>query len=243
MDIGDRMKGYEHVFRPMLIRRMPVIIRVDGKAFHTFMKQVTPQVDPSEEFGHSEQFHEVMARTAHEMAQRMQNCVFAYTQSDEISFFLKDWTNIETDQWFGGNLSKLISVSASIATAHFNDHWQLLFRDIPKKLAYFDSRAFNLPQHEVANYFIWRQQDATRNSIIYIARKYFSHKELHGKKTNEMQEMLWRHHDINWNDFDTWKKRGTCIVQTVRDDNTYLERDENIPIFTEDRDYIEGLFN
>lgn len=231
-NLGDRMKGYESASRHFLLRRTPVIIRVDGKAFHTFTKRLTPEIDPSEAYGPGQIMHNIMVQTMDTLLNKVQNAVFAYQQSDEISILLRDWDKHETEQWFDGNLQKLASVSASIATEAFTYSWMAKFGVLPRAL--FDSRAFNVPAEEVVNYFIWRQQDATRNSIQYIARKYFSHKELHGKSNDEIQEMLWREQDCNWNDYLTWKKRGTCAY---RDPDGYII-DEEIPIFTQDRDYI-----
>jgi len=110
--------------------------------------------------------------------------------------------------------------------------------------ATFDSRAFLIPYDEVANYFIWRQQDATRNSIQMVARSMYSHKELAGKKTSALHDMLMEK-GVNWNDYPTVCKRGCCIIQKeVRLENDLVRRkwvtDLEIPIFTQDRGYIEA---
>ena len=245
--LGDRMKAYEGVSKMHLLRRTPVIIRVDGKAFHTFTKMITEQNDPSSSYGPSEKFHTCMMDTAFVLCSRIQNCVMAYTQSDDISLLLKDWTKIETDQWFGGNVQKIASVSASIATAYFNYAWDAQFPEVSADLALFDARVFNIPKEDVVNYFIWRQQDATRNSINFIGRKHFSHKQMHGKSTSEIQEMLFHEHDCNWNDYATWKRRGSCVIKkdTYNTGNFVPEsfwiKDETIPIFTQEREYIGDL--
>lgn len=234
--LGDRMKRYEQSVGTLLIPRTPTIIRVDGKAFHTFTRRLKPDIDPSCAVGPSERMHVVMMDTANAMTKGIQNCVLAYTQSDEISFFLRDWDELGTQQWFGGKVQKIVSVSAAMFAAYFQYLWRNTFgakspfisvEEVP--LA--DSRVFQLPKEEVTNYFIWRQKDAERNSINFIARLYFSHKRLDRKNTSQVQEMLFREHGINWNDFATWKKRGSCIVDNMWDDE--------IPIFTQDRDYIE----
>ncbi len=250
-NLGDRMKGYERVYNYKLVRRTPVIIRVDGKAFHTVTKVITAEIDPTEAYGPGEMLHRVMMQTALNMCKNMQNCVLAYTQSDEISFLLRDWDKHETEQWFDGTIQKIASISASMATICFSDAWAFIFGGRPKN-AMFDARAYNVPKEDVENYFIWRQKDATRNSIQMIARKHFSHKELHGKNGNQIQEMLWSEHDCNWNDYLTWKKRGAAIYRKsdeyeyegnpLKDaEFVYRERwymDDNMPILTEDRDYI-----
>jgi len=240
--LGNRMKEYENVSKTKLLRRTPVIIRVDGKAFHTFTKKINEENDPSSSYGPSEKMHRVMIETARLSCMQMQNCVMAYTQSDEISFLLKDWTNIETEQWFDGGVQKIASVSASLATAYFNVYWAQEFPNTTITPALFDARVFNLPQEEVCNYFIWRQQDATRNSIQFIARKHFSHKQLHGKSNEVIQEMLWHDYDCNWNDYATWKKRGACLTKEHKYDNgphSFWAYDDLIPVFTQNRNYIE----
>lgn len=120
------------------------------------------------------------------------------------------------------------------------------------KGALFDARAFVLPREEVCNYFIWRQNDCTRNSIQMVAQSCFSHKELQGKSCNELQNMLLTKKDINWNNFSVPEKRGSCCaktqIETILDSRTGQEKnrlkwciDHNIPIFKENREYIESL--
>lgn len=240
--LGDRMKAYEAVSKTKLMNRTPVIIRLDGKAFHTWTKKLhlvdaNNQPDPFDA-----DMHKMMTYTALHVMNHVQNAVMAYTQSDEISILLNDWKKLNTDQWFGNAVQKMVSISASAATASFNYmatgkgyvDWQ-------GDLAMFDSRVFNIPKEEVANYFIWRQQDATRNSINMLGQHYFSHKELQGKNVSQVQDMLMLEHQVNWNDLDTWKKRGTCIVNSPNefDSRAPLYADEDIPIFTKDREYIE----
>lgn len=229
--LGDRMKGYESVSRTKLIRRTPVIIRIDGKAFHTWTRSLV-DVNTSPFSGY---MNRAMTWTCQQLVNNIQNAKIAYTQSDEISILLNDWGKIATDQWFDGNIQKIVSVSASIATAAFNHFNQENNPSLP--LAYFDSRAFALPKEEVANYFIWRQQDATRNSVQMLGRFYFSHKEMHQKSVSDVQDMLMLTHDVNWNNIDTWMKRGSCVVPSKQEYNLGVDLD--IPIFTQDRDYIE----
>lgn len=246
--LGDRMKDYEACTQSTLLRRTPVIIRVDGKAFHTFTKRFDTTKDPFNDI-----MHAAMTHTAQAMMQFMQNTQIAYTQSDEISILLRDWDNHETQQWFGGKLQKMASVSAAMATGYFNF---FLRKQIPEgeinhvcdithyvgAVPLFDSRVFQVPKEEVTNYFIWRQQDASRNSIQMLGRHYFSHKEMNGKNVGDVQDMLMGQHGVNWNDIDTWKKRGTCVVPNPNrfDSSTAWLQDEEIPIFTKDRDYIES---
>jgi len=263
--LGDRMKQYETTTQSHLLRRTPVIIRVDGRAFHTFTKwfigQPKPRkglhpepyedrwiVDPSlMQTPFSEMLHLIMTSTALSLVNHIQNATFAYTQSDEISIVLRDWDRLETQQWFGGNLQKMCSLSASIATAAFNfahervtGYRSTWFGD----LAQFDSRVYNLPESEVTNYFIWRQQDATRNSVQMLGRHYYSAKQMHGKSNSQVQDMLMLlAKSVNWNDIDVWKKRGACVYQhpqwsPVLSSPRFFV-DDTPPIFTQDRNYIE----
>lgn len=225
--LGDRMKNYEEVWSTKFVRRTPVVIRLDGKAFHTFTKTLEDRFD--------EGMHQCMIQTMEYLCKNIQNVVLGYTQSDEITLVMKDWTDITTEAWFDNKQSKIESVSASMATAKFN---QLATQNIPQlvdrgQMAMFDSRAFNIPKEEVTNCLLWRQQDASRNSVQMLARMYHSHKELQNKKNAQIQDMLMLGHGINWNDLETWKKRGTCWKNG--------ELDKEIPIFSKDRNYIEEL--
>jgi len=225
-NLGSRMKGYEAVSKSKLLRRTPVIIRLDGKAFHTWTRQLSSVDESLNNEPYSGMMHSLMRKTTQYLMDNIQNAVLAYSQSDEISILLNDWKRLTTDQWFDGNIQKITSISASLATASFN-------QGIDLSPALFDSRVFNVPKEEVVNYFVWRQQDATRNSINMLGQFYFSQKQLHGKNVSQVQDMLMESHQQNWNDVDTWKKRGFCVTT-----NGY---DKEIPIFTKDREYIERL--
>jgi tRNA(His) guanylyltransferase len=235
-DLGIRMKNYEQVSSSKLMRRTPVIIRLDGKAFHTFTKQFNSDVDSSlidNPFSHK--LHVCMTETTKFLVENIQNARFGYTQSDEITILLTDWTNLNTDQWFNGSIQKIASVSASMATAKFN---QMIKQEVNlESLAFFDSRTFNLPISEVANNLLWRQQDATRNSIQMLGHYHFSQSQLYKKNTSEIQAMLLVEKDINWNNIETWKKRGTCVYKDPTSGEFII--DEEMPIITQDRNYIE----
>lgn len=250
--LGDRMKGYENVSRYELMRRTPVIIRIDGKAFHTWTRQLKNIDGELDNDPFSGIMNQAMVKTTAMLVENIQNARFGYTQSDEISILLNDWGKHETDQWFKGGVQKMASVAASMATAYFNE----VFRELVHfktgansfKLALFDARVFNVPVNEVTNYFIWRQQDASRNSVQMLGRHYLSHQEMRGKSNSEIQDKLMRIFNVNWNDCDTWKKRGTGVVRfsdpevtwrTLQDKSNRVCADYEIPIFTQDRDYIE----
>ncbi len=260
--LGDRMKEhYENRTRYLLPRRTYTIIRVDGKAFHAYTKDCLRPFD--------DMLMEDMDFTAVALCRQIEGAAFAYVQSDEISLLLTDFVNNQTQAWFDGNLQKLVSLSAAIATAHFNSfRWQriLLNAENPKRLdllreptAYFDSRAFTIPDPvEVENYFIWRQQDATRNSISMTAQAHLPHERLQGKTSDEMQEMLWQEKDINWNDMPGGFKRGRCIVrEVVIQDRKYTDKRTGEtqtaagverhawepvtpPVFTRERDWLRS---
>ena len=242
--LGDRMKDYENISRIYLTKRNPVIIRIDGKAFHTFTRGFMRPFDDT--------LIKTMQQTMLELCKNIGGCKLGYTQSDEISLLLTDYDTINTQPWFDNNLQKLVSISASLATLKFNQIFRhevatygngLVFNDYEAALnlardkgAMFDARAFILPKEEVCNYFIWRQQDASRNSIQMIAQSIFSHKELQGKNSDQLQEMIFQKTGKNWNDYYTVYKRGSCCIKS---DTEGWNKDTNIPIFTQDREYID----
>lgn len=248
--LGDRMKEYENVNRFYLTRRAPLIIRIDGRAFHTFCRGLKKPYDGT--------FAKSMQVTTLNLCKNIEGCKLAYTQSDEISLLLTDYDELETQAWFDKNLQKIVSISASLATLYFNKSFKDLseewcesyysawnnseeddkYYDTLRKAQFtatFDSRAFCLPKEEVANYFVWRQKDATRNSINSLAQANFSHKSLQGLNVNQVQDKLVNEKGINWNDQPTEFKRGICCIKV----NGSWKVDKEIPIFTEDRNYIE----
>jgi len=242
--LGNRMKAYEEVNLHRLIRRMPLIIRVDGKAFHTLTKKMRFEKP------FDKNMMDAMADTARTLIAEIQGSKLAYVQSDEISILATDYEDLETQAWFDKNLQKIVSVSASVATSNFNMYMRTVDDQLPDGL--FDSRAFVLPKEEVCNYLIWRQKDATRNSIQGVGQANFSHKEISGLNNDHLQEKMFQEKQINWNDFDTWKKRGVClykvpVTKTVKNFITGVEEpvirteikiDWEIPIFTQDRNYV-----
>lgn len=200
--LGDRIKkNYEDRYRIGLTRKTPVIIRVDGKAFHTLTRTLPKPF--------SEVFINDMAVAALETAKQIQGCKLAYVQSDEASFLLTDYDDLVTEAWFDYNLQKIVSVTASIMTIEFNKRF---LGDYGR----FDARAFNIPKEEVANYFLWRAKDWERNSLQMYARAFFSHKELHHMGHNQIHEML---HSIgkNWTtDLSDQLKNGTFLQKTEK---------------------------
>ena len=280
-NLAVRMKEfYENVPKTNLMRRTPVVIRIDGKAFHTFTR------------GFKRPFDEVLIKTMQEttkyLCENIQGCVLGYTQSDEISLVLVDYQRFETSAWFDYEVQKMCSIAASMATMAFNKFfyenvflyngmasvdmsnkkypYKEVYAKAVKKGAMFDARVFNIPKEEVTNYIYWRQLDASRNSIQMVGQANFSHKELHCKTCNNIQDMLMEQKGINWNDYPTVCKRGTAVIKKIiaREEKSFIDDmledsfdnvknniieqtskwiiDKDIPIFKgEGRDYIEKL--
>lgn len=237
-DLAERMKGYETRNRYYLQRRMPVILRLDMRAGHSFTKGFERPFD--------EIFIKSMQETAKYLCENIQNCKLSYQQSDEITLLLVDYDKLNTDCFFDYRVDKLCSIAASMATIAFNrafannveaeshvftNEWLddenfnpnyknkelrslwLVHKKAVDKGAMFDARCFNIPKEEVTNLIYWRQLDASRNSIQMVGQANFSHKELQNKSCNDIQDMLMTQKGINWNDLPTYQKRGSCCVR------------------------------
>jgi tRNA(His) 5'-end guanylyltransferase len=272
---------YESVPKTKLMRRTPMAIRIDGKAFHTFTRSFQKPFD--------EVLIKSMQETMKYLCENIQGCVLGYTQSDEITLILVDYKNLNSTAWFDYEVQKMCSIAASMATMAFNKAFErnvFEWKDIVFATSYlghlnglvssadvslletymkaidkgamFDSRVFNIPKEEVTNLIYWRQLDATRNSIQMVGQANFSHKELQNKSCNKIQDMLMTEKGINWNDFPTHQKRGSCCVKTeitttcASEENGEVKTwaaerphwviDTEIPIFKgKDREYIDRL--
>lgn len=218
MKLSDRMKNYEDAFRNYLPPRMPSILRIDGRAFHTLLKGASKPFDY--------QFAEVMDVIGLALMKEISTARFGYLQSDEISFLLIDYNRFDSQQWFGGNVQKMASVSASMAGSRFT-RWRN-----SSTLVSFDSRVFAIPERDVTNYFIWRQRDWERNSLFMLARQHYSHAELLNRGGSEVHEMLARK-DINWNDLEPKWKRGRVVTKDGIEDN--------LPIFSQTQQFISAF--
>lgn len=263
MQIDERMKKYEYVTRNYLTHRTPVIIRLDGRAFHTFTKGMKKPFDSI--------LVDTMQETMLELCKNITNCKFGYVQSDEISLLLLDTDTTATQPWFNNNISKLISITASMATLYFNKFFENNLRNkilcdeqfdsLPYEnkmgTALFDCRAFNIPMEEINNYFIWRQQDCIRNSIQMVARANFSHKELQNLNCNQVIEKM-KENKIDYEKaFPTYLRRGSCaykihinfqkISEHVATGYRFREQinkkewivDEDMPVLTENQFFIK----
>lgn len=230
--LAKRMKKYEAVPKNTLMRRTPVIIRVDGRAFHTFTR------------GFQKPFDDVLMRAMQDtmkyLCENIQGCVLGYTQSDEITLILTDYKKLNSEAWFDYEVQKMCSIAAGMATLEFNrrfKHYSIMYANSKpegsvtsdeitrqfgvyakavNKGAMFDARVFNLPKEEVTNNIYWRQLDASRNSIQMLGQANFSHRELLNKTCNQIQDMLMTQRGINWNDMGTSYKRGSCCVRNRR---------------------------
>ena len=258
-NLGKRMKEfYEQVPKTRLVRRMPVAIRIDGKAFHTFTQ------------GFQKPFDKVLIQSMQEttkyLCENVQGCVLGYTQSDEITLILVDYQKLTSSAWFDYEVQKLCSISASMATMAFNKFFEAnvknyirnimpniltplaeTYMKAAEKGAMFDARCFNIPKEEVTNLIYWRQLDATRNSIQMVGQANFSHKELQNKTCNMIQDMLHEQKGINWNDYPTVCKRGSACIYTEYANmngshNSGWIIDKEMPILKgEDRAYVDNL--
>ena len=279
-ELGLRIKGYyEKIPQTKLMRRCPVILRLDGKAFHSFTRGFKRPFDNI--------LVESMQETMKYLCENVQGCILGYTQSDEITLVLIDYQKLNSAAWFDYRTDKMCSIAASMATMAFNkafaknvkkydiewkcsltpqcveiqkahyDYIDILNKAVEKG-AMFDCRCFNIPKEEVTNAIYWRQLDATRNRIQMVGQANFSHTELHKKNQNDIQDMLMLQKGINWNNFPTHLKRGSCCIKETYypdpkpgfencdiDATTARTRwivDQGIPIFKgEGREYIDKL--
>lgn len=243
---------YEVRTRTYLPRRTYTIIRLDGRAFHTYVRGLNKPFD--------EDLIEAMDSTAIYLCKNIQGAKLAYVQSDEITIVMTDFDTLQTDAWFDGEVQKIVSVSASMATREFNRVRiiQQLANGIDikyilnGKLAEFDSRAFTIPfKEEVLNNIIWRQRDCVRNSISSVAQSLFSHTQLTGKNQSDMQEMCFEK-GVNWNDFPEKQKRGRVIVKkqinypSKNGGEPYIRNEWKsiaAPDFNKDRSLFDEIFN
>lgn len=266
--LGDRMKGYESVSKTVLMKRVPVVIRLDGKAFHTFTR------------GFVKPFDKVLIKTMQEttkyLCENIQGCVIGYTQSDEITLVLCDYEKLKTSPWFDYEVQKLCSVAASMATMKFNKEFERnviafengvfpfdklekcfphdftpqdvakvinTYYNAIKKGAMFDARCFNVPKEDVTNCILWRQQDAERNSVQMLGQHHFSHNELQNKSCNMIQDMLFTEKGVNWNDFPASMKRGTAVIkvgETMLNEKTNVFETRMHWLIDEDMPILKG---
>lgn len=253
-NLGELIKQYEDCYNFKIPKRCVSIIRLDMRAGHNFTKGFDKPYDQI--------FIKSMYLTMLQLCESIQGCKFGYVESDEISLLIYE-TNPEAEPWFANRVQKMCSISASMATMYFNKNFQKLVNDflsdhVPdsnklvseitnvyknalEKDAMFDSRVFVIPESVIVPYFIWRQNDCTRNSILGLSQKYMSHKEMQGLKCNELQNILLTKYDINWNNFSTVEKRGTCAYKVLKDAEKVRYEwllDYEMPVLMDDKDFI-----
>jgi len=200
MTLGDDIKNfYENRYRLFLPRHTPVLMRLDGKAFHTLTKNCARPFDSF--------LSDCMDSTAIRLCKEIMGAKCAYVQSDEITILITDYAKQGTEAWFDYNLAKMCSISSSVASVEFTN----LFGNN----GYFDSRVFSVPREMVAKNFSWRQRDWFRNSLQMYSRSFYSHKDLMNKNQTDMHEML---HDKgeNWANLEDRWKNGRFIVRVQK---------------------------
>ncbi len=209
MNLEERMKiNYEYPYRIYLSRRIPVIIRIDGKSFHNLTKNMDKPF--------STRFRYCMEYTAFELLNNIQGCVLAYTQSDEISLLLFNYSKFNTQAWFDNNLQKVCSISASMATSMFLRKFIRNMKEYDdEQNICFDSRVFVIPEEEVNNYFIFRQQNCIRNSIYSIGQSSYSTNNLHNKSSKAIVEMIDNDNNISkkYDEYKFEEKYGSIFIK------------------------------
>jgi tRNA(His) 5'-end guanylyltransferase len=211
--LGDRMKFYEAASEVTLMPTLPTFARVDGRSFSSFTKGMDRPYDV--------RMSQTMLETAKMLAKET-NAVMVYTQSDEITLA---WYSEDPKSqiWFAGRHSKMVSQIAALATLYFYKNCLEIMPDYAHRMPSFDARVWQVPTlDEGSNVFMWREWDATKNSITMAASCYYSHNELHGKNGSEKQEMLFAK-GINWNDYPSFFKKGQ-----------YIQRKKIVRPFSED---------
>ena len=267
-ELARRIKKYEAVPKNVLMRRTPVIMRLDGRAFHTFSRNFVKPFD--------EVLMKAMQDTMKYLCENIQGCVHGYTQSDEITLVLTDYKKFTSEPWFDYEVQKMCSIAAGMATLEFNRKMQMYSRtyadttsdekeekqaEIYAKAAsngaMFDCRVFNLPKEEVANNLYWRQLDAMRNSIQMLGQANFRHKELQHKNCRQIKEMLLTQKGLSWDDLPSQIQRGSCCIKGTYDFEEFYDLetlsvepgtvrmhwviDKDIPVFKDEgREYVNS---
>jgi len=257
-DLGDRMKSnYENRTRHYLPRRTYSILRVDGKAFHTYTRDCERPFDYN--------LMSCMDEAGKGLCEQISGATLAYIQSDEISVLITDFNKPGTEAWFDGNIQKISSVAASIATAVFNQanmraKWRdsgVSFEEV-FNFACFDARVFTIPDRvEVNNYFYWRQKDWMRNSVSMVARSFFSHKDLAEKTIVDMKQMIISKGQ-DWGSYSDATKYGRVVFRKEEEKDIEFTKAsgeiitaegvkrkywnvESAPIFTQERNYLNNM--
>lgn len=229
--LGNRMKMYENSFKTVLPENFPIIVRIDGSHFSTYTKGLVKPFD--------EVLIEAFWETCKYLGANIAGAKYIYHQSDEISILIRNDDSKVTQPWFKNNLQKLVSLTASLATAKFNEVVRAKYPE--KELATFDSRVFIVPENEVINYFIWRQQDAIRNSVSMVAQSRFSHQSLQGLNQIKMKNRLLDEIGLDYDkDIAIHHQRGASLERVMDKESLRSSWTVNktMKILTEDREDI-----
>lgn len=224
--LGDRLKrDYESRTQLELPRKTYTLVRLDGKAFHSYTRNLPRPFD--------ETLHEDLVAAATFLCEQVTGTLLAYVQSDEVSLLVTDLARSGTQPWYGGNVQKIVSVTASMLTAKFNALRNLGI-DVGEPLALFDSRVFTIDSPDaVVDYFQWRYLDAWRNGITSLASAHFSPKQLFGKTTTERREML-LDIGVDYTLTDPRARSGSVVEAVARETTvTYVDRTTGEPITVE----------
>ncbi len=219
-DIALRMKMYEGIEAGRkLIPLLPIVARLDGRSFSRFTGNLQRPFDT--------RLSQLMMKTTMCLVEEI-DALVGYTQSDEISLvmFAEDFSR---QVWFDGKIQKMVSNLAATASAYFNKNLAEFLPEKAHALPTFDCRVWNVPNKEEAvNALLWREQDATKNSVSMATRHYYSHKEMDNQGRADMMEMLYKK-GINWNDYPAFFKRGTYIQRVKRKGKFTTDEIESLP--------------
>lgn len=216
MNIDDRMKMYEGTYQTEMPRRMPVVMRLDGKTFHTLTRNCERPFD--------KKLWQAIVGATQDLLEETHARV-AYQQSDEVSLLFIDYNKFDSEQWVGGSTQKMVSISASIMGVGFSSRWG--------SPGYFDSRVMGIPERDVLNYFVWRQQDCMRNAVAMAARTEFSQKQLYGKHIDEQKTMLGEK-GVKFDEYEAVFRFGTVVTK---------EGHHAAPVFSNDRDFLKKFLS
>lgn len=219
---GDRMKRYERQETDrFLIPLLPVIIRLDGKGFSKFTKGLNRPYD--------ENMIKCMVETTKDLVKET-NALIGYTQSDEITLLIYN-DDYKKEIYFNGRIFKITSTLSSLASVSF---YKKVLKYIPshiEKSPVFDCRVWNVPNKiEAVNNFIWREKDATKNSVSMACSEYFSHDFLLNKNTSEKKKLLEDHKEIIWGNYPTHFKRGTYVRRVEELSKFTVEELDKLPL-------------